>query len=69
MGTRSFYDTFLELCIHRSVMQPLRNPPFCIAAPFEVVYDDDVKGSNSYEHDDDDDHDDDNNDDNDDDDV
>ncbi len=27
--TRSFYDTFLELCKHRSVMLPLQNPPFC----------------------------------------
>ncbi len=27
--TSSFYDTFLELCKHRSVMQPLQNPPFC----------------------------------------
>jgi hypothetical protein len=24
-----FNDTFLELCKHRSVMQPLQNPPFC----------------------------------------
>ncbi len=26
--TRSFYDTFLELYKHRSVMPPLQNPPF-----------------------------------------
>jgi hypothetical protein len=26
--TRSFYDTSLELCKHRSVIQPLQNPPF-----------------------------------------
>ena len=26
---RSFYDTFLELCKHRFVTQPLQNPPFC----------------------------------------
>jgi hypothetical protein len=24
-----FTDTFLELCEHRCVMQPLQNPPFC----------------------------------------
>jgi hypothetical protein len=27
--TRSFYGTFLELCEHRFVTQPLQNPPFC----------------------------------------
>jgi hypothetical protein len=29
--TRSFYGTFLKLCKHRYVMQPLQNPPFCIS--------------------------------------
>ncbi len=24
-----FMDTFLELCKHRSVIQPVQNPPFC----------------------------------------
>ncbi len=31
--TRSFYHTFLEICKHRSVMQPLQNPPFCSSTP------------------------------------
>jgi hypothetical protein len=32
---RSFYDTFLELCKHCSVMQPLQNPSFC-SSTFKV---------------------------------
>ncbi len=35
---RSFYDTFLELCKHRSVMQPLKNPPFCSSTKFSCIF-------------------------------
>jgi hypothetical protein len=29
-----FYNTFIELCKHRSVMQPLQNPPFCSSTEY-----------------------------------
>ncbi len=34
--TRSFYDTYLELFKHRSVMQPLQNSPFCSSTAISV---------------------------------
>jgi hypothetical protein len=36
--TRSFYDTFHELCKHRFVTQPLQNPPFCSSTVSFVAF-------------------------------
>jgi len=36
--TRSFYDTFHELCKHRFVTQPLQNLPFCSSTVSFVAF-------------------------------
>ncbi len=36
-STRPFYDTFLELCKHRFVMQPLQNPPICSSTDISAL--------------------------------